>query len=551
LKLPLLSLTIAAGLFAATPTPADAEIAPPQAGLPIPPPVSPKPSPMMAASMAMVREIGLVDHPDAPLRERLDALVSFRHSPETAQKLVKIYGSEKPWTLERAPAALKDRFDYLGRLAPSHYASELGETWDWAEMRLTMSLDKASRNLSVRGDWASLVMEDKNTRFAMRDLRLTGKHTRDASGLWFGDTQVDIAGVKVDAKAQGVGVAFDGLRFKTTVTGRPKSLDIGYVMTVKGIDVAGERIDNFTLATRVTNIDKATMVEMKAFGEKRNTGAGAATAQEQAAALAPLLKTMGKAAIQRGTAIEIDELSARYHGNTASLKGSVSAQGATEADLDSMAALGKRIVAHFDVKVPVALLRDISTAVATRQANAQAKAQGSAQANPQSVAQMAQSMTDIMVGKAINNGYARIENDVLVSSIDLRGGVLRINGKQIALPTATTSAAPAGRPAPSLAAAGPALLRARRIDERCSLPDYPQEAVRLDAPLRLAMRFTVGADGTLRDVALTTPSQYPAWDKSVLAAAARCVYIPALRNGLPVAVPMTWQVVRTPGSTHP
>lgn len=543
MNLSLLSLTVAAGLFAATPTRAGAEIAPPEGSLQVPPQVVPSPSALVDATTAMVREIRLHDNPRAPMRERLDALVSLRHSPETAQKLLKVYGSEQPWTLTHAPASAKARFDYLLRLAPAHYTDEQGASYDWTQVRVAISLDKASRNLSTHGDWASFVSEDKNMRFVLRDMRLTSKQSLGASGLWFGDAQVDIAGVKLDAKAEGVSVALDDLRFTTSVTARPKSMDMGYVMTVKAVKVAGERIDNFTLATRVTNIDIATMVQIKALGEK--PGAGAGTPGQQLAALRPMLKAIGKAAIGRGTALEIKELSARFHGNTASLKGRVSVEGATEADLDSVAALVKKIVAHFDVKVPVAMLRDISTVVASRQASAQPKAQASAQP----VAQMAETMTDVMVGKAINSGYARIENDVLVSSIDFRAGVLRINGKQLALPS---FAPPAGQPpAPPVAAASPALLQARRIEERCALPDYPQEVVRLDGPLRLSMRFIVGADGALRDIALAAPSRYPAWDQSVLAAAARCVYLPALRNGQPVDVPMTWQVVRTPGSTHP
>ena len=509
---------------------------------------------MTEANAAMRREFMQVDHPAAPLRERLDALVSFRHSPETAQKLLKVYGSEQPWTVTHAPAAKRGSFDYLLRVAPAHYVGEQGATSDWAEVSITMSLDKASRNLATRGYWASFVGEDKNMRFALRDLRLTGKQARDAHGLWFGDTQFDIAGVRIDTKAQGVVVTLDGLRFKSSVTARSKSADMGFITTVKAIEVAGERIDDVVLATRFTNIDKAAMVEMKVVGERREMVTG--TPAAQLATLPPMLKAIGKAAIGRGTAFEIDELSARYHGHTASLKGRVSVEGATEADLDSIATLARKIVARFDVKVPVALLRDISTAVATRQANAQAKVQAKVQANEQPVAQIAQTMTDVLVGKAINSGYARIDNDVLVSAIEVRDGVLRINGKQVALPTFGTPAAagltlavPERRPARPLP--GPAFLQARRIDDSCTLPDYPQEVVRLDGALRLTMRFTVAADGTLRDLAPALPSQYPAWDRAAMAAAARCRYLPALRNGQPVDVPMTWQVVRTPGSTHP
>lgn len=540
----LLRTTFAAALLVAAPIHAGAETAPPQ--LPSqPPPRSqppqtqpPQPSALMEATTAMAREIKLQVDPHSPMRTRLDALTAFRHSPDTAQKLLKVYGSEQPWTLARAPAA-NGRFGYLGRLAPTHYVSAPGESVDWAEMRVAISLDKASRSMIVRADWPSLVADDKNMRFGLRDLRVTSRQTRGFADLWFGEANVDIASVKLDAKVQGVSIELDDVRIRTAVTARAQSMEMAQGVTIRSIGVAGERIDNFKLATRFVNIDKATMAELKTLGENR--AADTDTAQQQLDAIVPTLKAMGRAAIRRGTAFVIDELSARYHGNAVGLAGRVSLEGATEADLDSMATLVKKIVAHFDVKVPVAVVRDISTAVATRQA--------STQANAQPVGQIAQAMTDIMVGKAINGGYARIEKDVLVSSIDWRGGVLRINGKPVALPAfGPPASAPSAR---ALATAGPSLLQARRIEDRCVLPDYPDEVVRLDQPLRLSMRFTVGADGVLRDIALAAPSQFPAYDQAVLAAAARCVYIPALRDGQPAAVPMTWQVVRTPGATRP
>ncbi|MDL2355448.1 MAG: DUF945 family protein [Pseudomonadota bacterium] len=539
-NLPLLRITVAAGLFAATSLQASAD---PASAAPATAPAPP--SALLDAVVAMARDIGQHQDAHAPMRAQLDALTTFRHTPETAQKLLKVFGSEQPWTFTRVPAA-QGRHGYLGMLAPLHYVSEQGMAVDWSAMRIDIALDGAGRNMVVRGDWGSIAAEDKNMRFSQRDLRMTSRRTRGAGDLWFGDTELDIGSVKVEAKAPGVSMALDDIRIKVGMAARPKTVEIGYGVTIKAISAGGERVDNFKLVTRITNIDKAAMVRFKALVDKRE-GAEKETPQQRIDAMTPALKAMGKAAIAYGTALEIDELSAQYHGNSVSLKGRVSLQGATEADLDSVTTLVKKIVAHFDIKVPVAVLRDVSSAVATRQASAQANGQASAQP----VASIAQTMTDIMVGKALNNGYARLEKDVLLSSIDLRGGILRINGKELALPSLTAPAVASAPAAVSIARASPAFLRARRIDDRCALPDYPPDVVRLDQPLRLSMRFTVGADGIVRDLALAAPSQWPAYDQAVLAAAAHCIYLPALRDGLPAAVPMTWQVVREPGSTRP
>ena len=65
------------------------------------------------------------------------------------------------------------------------------------------------------------------------------------------------------------------------------------------------------------------------------------------------------------------------------------------------------------------------------------------------------------------------------------------------------------------------------------------------------MRLIVKADGSVRNVTLSSPSGRPDYDQAVLAAAARCVYIPALRNGQPVDMPEVWKVVREPGMCRP
>jgi TonB family protein len=95
------------------------------------------------------------------------------------------------------------------------------------------------------------------------------------------------------------------------------------------------------------------------------------------------------------------------------------------------------------------------------------------------------------------------------------------------------------------------MMRARRIAEKCTLPDFPADVVAQDRALALAMQLTVNPDGSVGKVSMARTSGLPDYDQAVLAAAARCTYIPALRNGKPVAVAELWTVVRAPGSVRP
>jgi TonB family protein len=208
-------------------------------------------------------------------------------------------------------------------------------------------------------------------------------------------------------------------------------------------------------------------------------------------------------------------------------------------------------MARFEIKVPLAIVRDVAGAVAAKQSPAQ-------QGNPAA----AQTITDLIVGKLVGGGYARVENDALVSTIEWRDGMLRADGKQVALPDVSavkppspasqtvtvTAGASLDLPAAPLA---PDALRPRRIDASCRLPDYPAEVVGRNQPLRLVLSYRIATDGKVLDPAIASPSRFPAWDSAALAALAQCAYIPALQGGKPVELPMRWTIQREPGTARP
>lgn len=511
----------------------------------------PAPGPVAQALTAMTVELGGASKSSMPLHQRFDSLLQFRHTPATAAKLARIYGGATPWTLTRLPnSAGADGWHYRGVLAALQFKDVDGSTVEWAPAVFDFAIGADDRSLTMHGAWPQLTSSDKSARMTVRDVKMRGAQARSSDELWFGDSRFDIGSVAVDLATPGQRFEIDGISVATSMIDRGANVELGYELGMRRMAAAGESIDNFRLATRVTAIDRAGMLELQAMGHK-DAGAGAGTPEQQRQqarqAMLPALQAFARSAVRKGTALEIDELSASYHGQTLRASGRVALEGALEADVDNPAALLKKIVARFTVKAPMALLREVANGVARLQVRAKNKAEGS----PREVAQLAGSLNDIMLGKLMSNGYARVEGDVLVADIEFnaaRGG-LRINGKAVALPALPTGAG-AGAAAP-LASASPQMMQARRIDARCVLPDYPADVVKSDAPLKLAMRLLVKADGSVRNVTLAAPSGRPDYDQAVLAAAARCVYIPALRNGQPVDTPVLWKVERELGTTHP
>jgi TonB family protein len=188
--------------------------------------------------------------------------------------------------------------------------------------------------------------------------------------------------------------------------------------------------------------------------------------------------------------------------------------------------------------VPLAMLRGFAENLARKQL---AKQQPGADAA--TIAKVSQAAYDGTLRSAVASGYMRVEGDMLVTSIDIRDGVVLVNGKPLQMP----------KPQPPVAAVGSGAgsMRARRIAEKCILPDYPGDVVAQDRALSLALQLTVEEDGSVDKLAIARSSGLPAYDAAVLAAAAHCTYIPALRNGKPVAVSEVWEIVRTPGTAHP
>jgi uncharacterized protein YdgA (DUF945 family) len=214
-------------------------------------------------------------------------------------------------------------------------------------------------------------------------------------------------------------------------TQRPagSGIDLAYDTRVKAIKVGGEQVEDVRFIMRATNIDVEAWEKLsERYGDADRPG----ISKEQQTELATgMFKVVGKNMATRGSALEIDELSAGFHGHRAVIKGRFTLAKGTDADFKSMDTLGKKVVARLDVRVPVALINEVAKVAMAR--DAESKGQKMA---PNDLEQTAQSFADIMVGKMLNGGYAKLDNGVLVSLIEVKNGKLKLNGKEIAFPKA-------------------------------------------------------------------------------------------------------------------
>jgi TonB family protein len=542
---------------------------------------APPASSQFALADALVSTIQELQGPEGQkldLITRFDQYVSFRHTPETTQKLTRLFGTTRPYTFARLPNT-KNQIAYRATLAPFSQPSQDGSRTEWTELSVKLELDKAARTLALQGNWPSLLVQDKNIRFSARELSLASKQKRRVGDVWFGDSDLKIGSLQFDAASAHLSTTLDDVHAASSVNERANAIEIRHNLTVKSIAVSGERIDGFKLSARLTNIDSATMAELSASGKEV---LALLAAKPWADAIRPMLNTLAKAAIERASAIEIDELSARFRGNKASVVGRLSLDGAIEPSLELIPAVLKKLNARFELTVPVAMVQAIASASARKQMSPQQKLLTS----KESAAQTDGSKAYVLLGKLVGNGYARVENGVVRSTIEFKGGVLRLLGQEVSWAALRQLAAAepgtqAGTAAPAPAAAAPGLpapaappvpapaepvmviitapaatddgpfKRERRIDGTCKMPDYPEEVVRLDLPLLVSVRFFVDTDGRVRNLTLTQSSPWSWYDRAVLKAAALCAFVPARLDGEPIKVPRTLYVVRESKSARP
>lgn len=424
MKTTLLCTTLAAALFASSPAFA-ADAAKPA--------LKKAPSVRMEALSAAYKEwASTLKSSGGNPAPKLDKLVAQPHSPAVTAMLLKAFGVPSLASFQAgsgAPGMLVYKMT-----APAQQFSEVdGEAIAWATLDSTVELDKDGRNMVWNGAWPSLSYKDSGATLTMTDLTFASTQRRTLSDIWVGQGGARVAQVSItpgskDAGLPDLSMVWDGVDFNTMVTENGKWFDIGYSFQIKALKMLGEQIDDFRLVTR---IGKADVKAFEAFSLKVAMNPSAADPKDPFGGNKQEYIAFAKRMAANGTAMEIDELSASFHGHKVMISGKISLTPVTDADFKTAAALSKKIIAHLEVKAPVALVTEIA-AIMTRQ---QAKAKEQV-ISEEAVAQTAQMITDGMVGKMVSTGFAKLDNGMLASSVDFKGGKLTVNGKLIDLPKA-------------------------------------------------------------------------------------------------------------------
>ncbi len=417
MKTLVLRTTVAAILLAAAPA-----FAEPAATV-----IKKAPSARMVAFKAVGKELGVPFKAGAgnpiPL---LDKLVRQPHSPAVSAQLMAAFGVPALVSVKPLPAA-PGMLAYALAVPAQQFAEADGETMQWSALESTLELDAAGRNLTWNGSWPAFAFSDKDTNVALSTMSMTSTQQRTRSDLWIGDAAIKIAQMSISNAGNSINVTIDDIAIDATVAERAKLVDVGYSVTAKSLKVAGEQTDNLVLRVRMTNIDYKTFEE---FSLKTSMANAPVTTKDLFGGNKKQYIAMAKNMAARGTRMEIDELSASFHGQKVTASGSLFLSPVKDADFATGAAFAKKVNARFDVKAPVGLVTEIAAVITRKQA--QAKGQTISE---EAVAQTAQMITDGMLAKLVATGYVSVQDGVLASTLVFKGGQLKVNNKPVALPT--------------------------------------------------------------------------------------------------------------------
>lgn len=354
-----------------------------------------------------------------------DKLAVFEFSAPTAAKLKTVFGSARPYSVTRAPAAAgMVGFDIA---LPAHSYADLNEqNWSWDALKMNVVTDEAGRTMTGTGTWPSLTVNAKSADVIVNDMTMQTSQRRNSDDVWLGTARADVKSIDVTGKDKPVVMKMEGLSVTSEVSENGKDYDVGSDFGIRLITVMDEKIDDMRMSFRMTKLDMMSL-EQLSKAMQRTTKPGA---EPDLAAIGPQLKAFAKGMAARGTAIEITEMSAGYRGHRALMKGRLALGKMADKDFNSTAALMKKLDGRFEMRVPVALV----TAIARNVAQAQATKKGETPST-ELLDSTAKSLADMAVDKATADGYARLEDGVLVSMVEFKAGKLTVNGKAIALPT--------------------------------------------------------------------------------------------------------------------
>ncbi|TWI44332.1 uncharacterized protein DUF945 [Pseudoduganella flava] len=349
---------------------------------------------LQGLSLQLQRHVDPLAKQQAPTTDQLDAME-------------RVFKSRQPLRVELLSKRGAPKRQRLTLPAGAYTGIDGTTTWQPLTWQVNHSAD--ARRMDSTFVWPGAVHAQAKGTLTVQDAAGKSQQRRGTDGLWFGRTHFTAENVRFEAP-NSPPADFIHLRGRSTTSPAGKSMHQDYDMLVERLKVADFTLEQLHMAFQLRNLDRAAVARI---------------AQTEAGDKDLVYAQLKQLALS-GAELRIDDISARYKGHTASVHGTVALPGVTNDDFSSVAKLTRKLKFRFDAKVPLPLVREIATAFAAR--------------NTAKGAPTAEQLYAGIVGKAVGDGWARVEADALLTSIEWRDGSLVINGKPVELPQAAKAA---------------------------------------------------------------------------------------------------------------
>jgi len=401
----------------------------------MPPAVIPAPAARVKSSFlesvtAAAKEINTAMGGQTDAVKRLEIVSKLEFSPALRPKLKEVFGNERIFDTQRTVGP-KGQVAYVIKLMPHTYLDENAVAFSWAELNSKAVVNKAGTTLDTTAAWPSLSIVGTSASGTLEKMSMDFKQARAKDGLWFGNGVVKVGSVVMRGAMPGSSEFKETLRLQDIslavgVTPRGKKADMNYGFSIKSILVGGASIERANIGLRMVNLPARALEDVDR--EMKKVQGSGLPEDAQTELMLRSMKSFGKSMVTSGASLMIDDISASYRGNTASIKGRIDFDKVVDADFSSPMAFAKKIIARLDVRLPVAMVNDVSRVIGAKQVDA------SAPNAAEQIETAGKNIAAVVIGKLVNEGFAVMDKGELRSAIEIRQGKLTFNGKAVALP---------------------------------------------------------------------------------------------------------------------
>ncbi|WP_377102940.1 DUF945 family protein [Rugamonas violacea] len=386
--------------------------------------------------------------PDDTLAKAAANYRQFEHGAATRGKLQAVFDNQHPFEFSGVAAGkgqTRFRFGFPGR----GYLSPSGSNYSWSALNVELLRNKAETRQRGSGQWKLFSVLNEGSSVSGVNMSYDSKQTRAPGGLWYGSeryrvgtlmfggldaplTSAESAAGKVEggsaaasAAEQGHSGTIQGLELRSELRQRGAVTELRYQLAAQAVVVkpGPPPVRDVNLKLRILNVNTAALGDFRRG--LHSLLFDKLSAAERAGLMQPLWERLLKTTLTQGVVFIVDELSARYNGNKATLKGRVSFDQLREEDVATPGVLLQKMVAEIDLRVPVDLTKDLAYFMA--------RPHFSADMDESKLRASSDGVAAKLIGKLVDGGLARVDRKELRMAIQFKGGKLTANGKPLSL----------------------------------------------------------------------------------------------------------------------